>query len=191
MRANTPAYRIVNAAISIIATIGVALLLTAAGSPAHAAETAATAGNAESPVHAEHRAAAAELRAQFEADVNSLGLSPTQRQDIGELVRLYADQLGRIARRGEAARAELLALSPLDPDYDTLTNQVSQGAAAAAAAAVNTLSELQRQAFLLLSNEQQDRFLELRARRRAEARARLAEMRERREAGRGLPGALP
>ncbi|MEE4186071.1 MAG: hypothetical protein V2J12_09915 [Gammaproteobacteria bacterium] len=172
--------------------LGALALSSAALLPA-APATAADEAAAATAVHADqHQAAAAEFRAQLEADLNALGLSATQKQDLGALVQLYGEQLAAIIRRGEAARVELLQLSPLDPDYDTVTNQVSQAAAANAADVVNTLSELQRTAFLLLSNAQQDRFLQLRAERQQEMRAKLAELRARREAERaasGLPAA--
>lgn len=162
--------------------------LGSAGLPARAAEGDATASPERA---AQHEAAVAQMRAQIEADFDSLGLSATQKQDLGTLIQLYGEQLGAILSRGDAARLELLQLSPLDPDYDTVTNVVSQEAAAAAGNLVNTLSELQRTAFLLLSNEQQDTFLQLRATRQAEARAKMAELRARREAAqaqRGGPG---
>jgi len=170
---------------TVLGALALGLAATLPGAPAALAAPGAAAGDVQA---ARHQAAAAEFREQLEADLNELGLSATQKQDLGALIQLYGEQLSAIVRRGEAARVELLQLSPLDPDYDTVTNQVSQDAAANAADVVNTLSELQRTAFLLLSNAQQDRFLELRALRQQEAKAKMAELRARREAERARSG---
>ena len=130
-----------------------------------------------------------DMRAQLEAELATLGLSDTQKQDIGTLVQLYGERLQAIAARGDENRRELLELSPLDPDYDTLTNEVSQEASAAAGEVVNVLSELQRTAFLLLSNEQQDTLLQLRAEKQQAMQERIAAKRAER-AARG-PAVLP
>jgi hypothetical protein len=142
--------------------------------------------------HAKHhgdKAAHSDMRAQLEAEFVALGLTNTQKQDLGTLVQLYAERLQAIATRGDTDRRELLELSPLDPDYDTLTNQVSQEAANAAGDVVNVLSELQRTAFLLLSNAQQDALLVLRAEQQQAVRERIAEMQAERSSSR--PGLLP
>ena len=113
--------------------------------------------------HASGPAAREALQARMQARLGQLGLSGTQQQDLQALVALYAERLQSILQLGADDRRKLLLTSPLDPDYGTLTNRVSQSAATAAADTVNTLSELQRTAFDLLTNEQQDRMLVLRA----------------------------
>lgn len=132
------------------------------------------------------------MTARVEAELAQLGLSDTQKQDLATLAQLYGERLQAIASRGHSDRQQLLELSPLDPDYTTLTNQVSQESAAAAGEVVNVLSELQRTAFLLLSNEQQDELLRLRAEQRQKLQQRMAEKKAAMDAKRAArPAPLP
>ena len=89
-------------------------------------------------------------------------------------MELYGPRFKQIAERGKADRQTLMALAPNDPAYNELSARVSQEAGLAAAEVVTLMTELQSNLFALLSEEQQAKFMQL----RAENRQRMEEKRE-------------
>lgn len=116
---------------------------------------------------------------QFEMMADKLSLTDAQLKDFAALVDLYKPRFEQLAKRGEADRDALFDMAPDDPSYASLTDLVSQDASRSAAEAVTLLAELQGLVYNLLSPEQQDIFLGL----RAEQRARMEERRARYRAG--------
>ena len=115
---------------------------------------------------------------------DKLDLSDAQQKDFAALVDLYKPRFDQIVKRGEADREVLFEMAPDDPAYASQAELVSQDASRSAAEAVTLITELQGLVYGLLTPEQQDIFLGL----RAEQRARMEERRARDRAGDADPG---
>jgi Spy/CpxP family protein refolding chaperone len=116
------------------------------------------------------------LMEKMGADLN---LSENQKKDFAALLELYRPRFEEIARRGAADRKQLLILAPDAPDYTVLAEKVSAEAGRSAAETVTLLAELQGLVFALLTTEQQQTYLRL----RAERRAKMQEHREKMKSG--------
>ena len=116
------------------------------------------------------------------------GLTEDQKQEMAALMGIYGPRLKELRERGDAKRKELMALAPDDPAYDDLTEEVSKDVGKAAAELVVLLAEMQANAYGILTDEQQAKYLEL----RASSKERMQEMRgkwgERRKHHRGKHG---
>ena len=115
----------------------------------------------------------------LESMAAKLNLTDAQKKDFAALVDLYKPRFEQLVKRGEADRDELFDMAPDDPSYSSQTDLVSQDASRSAAEAVTLIAELQGLVYGLLTPEQQDIFLGL----RAEQRARMEERRARYRAG--------
>lgn len=116
------------------------------------------------------------LMEKMGADLN---LTENQKKDFAALLELYRPRFEEIARRGSADRKKLLEAAPDAPDYTVLAEQVSAEAGRAAAETVTLLAELQGLVYALLSADQRERYLQL----RAERRAKMQEYRDKKAAG--------
>jgi Spy/CpxP family protein refolding chaperone len=106
-----------------------------------------------------------------------LGLSDTQKQDLGSLLEIYRPRFEELAKRGQASREQLLATTPDGPGYSALTDEVSAEAGRTAAEVVVLMAELQTNAYSLLTNDQQAKYLEMRTNMRERMQTRRDEMR--------------
>jgi len=104
-----------------------------------------------------------------------LDLSETQKQDFAALLELYRPRFAELVQRGKADRERLLEMAPDDPAYPAMAETVGNEAAASARESVTLLAELQGLVYGLLSAEQQQSYLDLRAKQRAK----MAELRKR------------
>ena len=116
------------------------------------------------------------LMEKMGADLN---LTENQKKDFAALLELYRPRFEEIARRGAADRKQLLELAPDAPDYTVLAEKVSAEAGRSAAETVTLLAELQGLVYALLTTEQQQTYIQL----RAERRARMQEHREKMKSG--------
>ena len=119
----------------------------------------------------------------FERMDAELGLSDSQKQQLGALMEMYRPRIMELWKRGEGSADALFDLAPNAPEYATKAGELSQLAGASAAEMVTLMTELQTNAYALLTVEQQQKFMTMRAEARAKMEARKAEMEARREAG--------
>lgn len=110
-----------------------------------------------------------------------IDLSDEQKEELATLMGIYGPRLKELRDRGAAQRKELMALAPDDPAYDDLTEEVSEDAGKAAAELVVLLAEMQTNAYGILTDEQQAKYLELRATRKERMQERRESWRERRK----------
>jgi Spy/CpxP family protein refolding chaperone len=106
-----------------------------------------------------------------------LDLSEAQKKDFAALLEMYRPRFEALAKRGKADRETLLAMAPDDAAYGSLTSKVSDEAGKAAAESVVLMAELQGLVYALLTAEQQQSYLEV----RAEQRTRMQELHEQRQ----------
>jgi Spy/CpxP family protein refolding chaperone len=107
-----------------------------------------------------------------------LGLTDPQMQELASLMEIYRPRFSELRERGEANRKQLLAMAPDDPGYSALTDAVSEEAGRTAAELVVLMAELQANAYGLLTDEQQAKYLELRVSMRERMQERRAAMGE-------------
>ncbi|MDP6436740.1 MAG: Spy/CpxP family protein refolding chaperone [Gammaproteobacteria bacterium] len=117
-----------------------------------------------------------------------IDLSDEQKEEMAALMGIYGPRLKELRERGDAKRKELMALAPDDPAYDDLTEDVSEDVGKAAAELVVLLAEMQANAYGILTDEQQAKYLELRASSKERMQERRDAWRERREQYRGKRG---
>jgi len=124
----------------------------------------------------------------FERLDTALGLSDTQKQELGALLEMYRPRIKELAERGVNSSQALFTVAPDDPAYNTRAAELSQLAGSSATEMVTLLAELQSNAYALLTREQQAKFMELRAEQRARMETMREQMRERRANGDWQPG---
>jgi Spy/CpxP family protein refolding chaperone len=98
---------------------------------------------------------------------SKLDLTDTQQQDFIALLDMYKPRFEEIIKRGKPDRDTLLEMAPDDSGYDAQVKKVSDEAGKSAAETVTLLAELQGLVYALLTSEQQQTYLELRAKQRS------------------------
>jgi Spy/CpxP family protein refolding chaperone len=121
--------------------------------------------------------------AMFARMGEDLALTEPQKQELAALMEMYRPRIKELAQRGQESRQALMAMAPDDPAYNTEAAKLSEQAGASAAELVTLLTELQANAYALLTPEQQATFLAKRVEMRERMEKRKAEMEARREAG--------
>jgi len=114
---------------------------------------------------------------------DELALTETQKQDLAALMQIYGPRMKELASSGADSRRAIMGMAPDDPSYNIEAEKLSQQAGAAAAEMVTLLTELQTNAYALLTPEQQAKYLALRAEQMQRMEQRKAEMQARRAAG--------
>jgi len=127
--------------------------------------------------------------AMFDRMGEEVGLTEPQKQELAALMQMYRPRIKELGERGQEDRRALMVMAPNDPAYNKQADVLSKQAGASAAEMVTLLTELQANAYALLSVEQQATFLRLRAEQRQRMEQRKIEMQARREAG--APGYGP
>jgi len=180
------------AAAAIRWSIAVSLLLTA-GALCAQTETTETSADTTCPyaLNADgtcaHHGGVGPM-AMFEGMVDELALTAPQKQEMLTLMQMYQPRIKEVLQRGGDSRRALLEIAPDDPAYNVLANEVGQQAGASASEMVALMTELQANAYALLTTEQQAKFMAMRAEQRQRMEQRKAEMQARREAGEPLYG---
>lgn len=108
----------------------------------------------------------------------ALDLSSEQRDVIEDIEASYRPQFEALRDSGRDSRRALLETTPDDPDYATVVAEASQAAGQNASQLVLLAAELRRELYAVLTPEQREKALQL----RAEMRERFQERRERRRA---------
>jgi Spy/CpxP family protein refolding chaperone len=121
--------------------------------------------------------------AMFARMGEELGLTEPQKQELAALMEMYRPRIKELAQRGQESPRALMGMAPDDPAYNKLATELSEQAGASAAELVTLLTELQANAYALLTTEQQATFMAKRAEMRERMEKRQAEMEARREAG--------
>ena len=121
--------------------------------------------------------------AMFKRMGEELALTEPQKLELAALMEMYRPRIKELAQRGQESRQALMAMAPDDPAYNTEAAQLSEQAGASAAELVTLLTELQANAYALLTAEQQATFMAKRVEMRERMEKRKAEMEARREAG--------
>ncbi len=127
--------------------------------------------------------------AMFKRMGEELALTEPQKQELAALMEMYRPRIKELAQRGQEGRQVLMVMAPDDPAYNMEAAKLSQQAGASAAELVTLLTELQTNAYALLTTEQQATFMAKRTEMRERMEKRKAEMESRREAGK--PGYGP
>jgi Spy/CpxP family protein refolding chaperone len=121
--------------------------------------------------------------AMFTRMGEELALTEPQKQELAALMEMYRPRIKELAQRGQENLRPLVDMAPDDPAYNKLAAELSEQAGASAAEMVTLLTELQANAYALLTTEQQATFMAKRAEMRERMEKRKAEMEARREAG--------
>jgi Spy/CpxP family protein refolding chaperone len=121
--------------------------------------------------------------AMFTRMGEELALTEPQKQELAALMEMYRPRIKELAQRGQENLRPLMDMAPDDPAYNKLATELSEQAGASAAEMVTLLTELQANAYALLTTEQQATFMAKRAEMRERMDKRKAEMEARREAG--------
>lgn len=126
--------------------------------------------------------------AKMREQMDALGLTDTQKQEMASLFGIYQPRIREIVERGHADREALVMATPGSDDYNSLVGTVSQEASASAGEMVVLMAELQSNAFALLTDEQQAKYLALKADAREKAAAKAEEAKAKREARKASSG---
>jgi len=121
--------------------------------------------------------------AMFKRMGEDLALTEPQKQELAALMEMYRPRIKELAQRGQESRQAIMAMAPDDPAYNMEAAKLSEQAGASAAELVTLITELQANAYALLTTEQQATFMAKRVEMRERMEKRKAEMEARREAG--------
>ena len=97
---------------------------------------------------------------------DELSLSIEQQDSLQGLIDEFQPSWDSLRERMSASRSKMMGLTPDDPEYASVTQEVSQQAAAMAAEMVMLTSDFQARAYALLTEEQRQRLDELKSERR-------------------------
>jgi Spy/CpxP family protein refolding chaperone len=97
---------------------------------------------------------------------DELNLSIEQQDSLQGLIDEFQPSWDSLRERMSASRSKMMGLTPDDPEYASVTQEVSQQAAAMAAEMVMLTSDFQARAYALLTEEQRQRLEELKSERR-------------------------
>ena len=103
---------------------------------------------------------------------DELNLSIEQQDSLQGLIDEFQPSWDSLRERMSASRSKMMGLTPDDPAYASVTQEVSQEAAALASEMVTLGSDFQVRAYALLTEEQQQRLEELKLERRDQRRHR-------------------
>jgi len=126
--------------------------------------------------------------AMFDRMGEQLALTEPQKQELAALMQMYRPRIKELGERGQEDIRVLMDMAPDDPAYNKQADELSKQAGASAAEMVALMTELQANAYALLTTDQQATFLRLRAEQRQKMEQRKAEMEARREAGEPVYG---
>ena len=101
---------------------------------------------------------------------DELNLSIEQQDSLQGLIDEFQPSWDSLRERMSASRSKMMGLTPDDPAYASVTQEVSQEAAALASEMVTLGSDFQVRAYALLTEEQQQRLEELKLERRDQRR---------------------
>jgi len=121
--------------------------------------------------------------AMFENMGDELALTDAQKQEMAALLQIYGPRMKELAERGADSRRAFMGMAPDDPGYNIEADKLGQQAGASATELVALLTELQTNAYALLTPEQQAKYMALRTEQMQRMEQRKAEMQARREAG--------
>ena len=96
---------------------------------------------------------------------DELNLSIEQQDSLQGLIDEFQPSWNSLRERASASRSRMMGLTPDDPDYASVTQEVSQQAAVLAAEMVMLSSDFQARAYALLTEEQRQRLEELKSER--------------------------
>ncbi len=134
---------------------------------------------ATSPHRGQHGSKVEQLRAEFEA----LGLDANQQQLLKKLAERYRVRAETLRQRGEAIRADVMAVEPDDPRYGEQTERASLATGAIAADAVRLAADFRADVFSILTPAQRQQLRD-----RASERSKpWVEWRDRHRAGKAGP----
>jgi len=97
---------------------------------------------------------------------DELNLSIEQQDTLQGLIDEFQPSWDSLRERMSASRSKMMGMTPDDPEYASVTQEVSQQAAALAAEMVTLSSDFQVRAYALLTEEQRQRLEELKLERR-------------------------
>ncbi len=97
---------------------------------------------------------------------DELNLSIEQRDSLQGLIDEFQPSWDSLRERMSASRSKMMGMTPDDPEYASVTQEVSQQAATLAAEMVTLSSDFQVRAYALLTEEQRQRLEELKSERR-------------------------
>ena len=101
---------------------------------------------------------------------DELNLSIEQQDSLQGLIDEFQPSWDSLRERMSASRSKMMGLTPDDQEYASVTQEVSQEAAALAAEMVTLASDFQVRAYALLTEEQRQRLEELKLERRDQRR---------------------
>lgn len=125
----------------------------------HHSNEAGVAG--DSCKYKQHRHAKGDDVALVRQRLAALELTEKQKQEFATLLQLYQPRVTELRKRGEAARQQLLSTIPGAIEYSALVDEVAAEASRTAGELVVLLSELQSNAYALLTPAQQSQWQEL------------------------------
>ena len=97
---------------------------------------------------------------------DELNLSIEQQDTLQDLMDEFQPSWDSLRERASASRSKMMGLTPDDPEYASVTEEVRQQAAALAAEMVMLRSDFEVRAYALLTEEQRQRLEELKSERR-------------------------
>jgi Spy/CpxP family protein refolding chaperone len=97
---------------------------------------------------------------------DELNLSIEQQDTLQDLMDEFQPSWDSLRERASASRSKMMGLTPDDPEYRSVTEEVRQQAAALAAEMVMLRSDFEVRAYALLTEEQHQRLEELKSERR-------------------------
>ena len=97
---------------------------------------------------------------------DELNLSIEQQDSLQDLIDEFQPSWDSLRERMSESRSKMMELTPDDPEYASVTQEVSQQAATLAAEMVTLASDFQVRAYALLTEEQRQRLEELKLERR-------------------------
>ena len=114
---------------------------------------------------------------------DELNLSAEQRSSLETVIGEFQPSWDGLRERASAGRKKMMGLTPNDPEYASITEEVSREAAALAGEMVALASDFQARTYDLLNEEQRQRMEELKSERSKRHRFRGPPKRSRRGAG--------
>ena len=94
---------------------------------------------------------------------DELNLSEEQRTSLQAVIGEFQPSWDGLRKRASAGRMKMMALNPNDPEYTSVTEELSREAAALAGEMVTLTSNFQARTYDLLNEEQRQRVAELKS----------------------------
>ncbi len=156
----------------LIAAVAVATFLFVAGAAQAEDQADGTTGASERPQHRGFRGGpdftgpGAMPGRMLLRMADELNLSIEQQDSLQGLIDEFRPSWDSLRERMSASRSKMMGMTPDDPEYASVTQEVSQQAAALAAEMVTLSSDFQVRTYALLTEEQRQRLEELKLERR-------------------------